>query len=49
MEAKLTAESRKFWQAGKRQKQTYAGDHFVTKVRDKEIVTDLKTKSLSGL
>lgn len=30
-------------------KEKYAGEQFVTKVRDKEIVTKLKTKSLSGL
>ncbi|MBU8905853.1 fused isobutyryl-CoA mutase/GTPase IcmF [Desertibacillus haloalkaliphilus] len=30
-------------------KEQYAGDTFVTKIRDKEIVTELTTESLSGL
>lgn len=30
-------------------KEKYAGDRFVTKIRDKEMVTELKMKSLSGL
>ncbi|WP_418301630.1 fused isobutyryl-CoA mutase/GTPase IcmF [Lysinibacillus fusiformis] len=44
----LTAESKRIldnWQA---LKEAYAGDEFVTKVRDKEIRTILKTISLSG-
>ncbi|CAM5608675.1 Fused isobutyryl-CoA mutase OS=Lysinibacillus sphaericus OX=1421 GN=icmF PE=3 SV=1 [Lysinibacillus sphaericus] len=44
----LTAESKRIldnWQA---LKQAYAGDEFVTKVRDKEIRTILTTTSLSG-
>lgn len=44
----LTAESKRIldnWQA---LKDAYAGDEFVTKVRDKEIRTILKTTSLSG-
>lgn len=44
----LTAESKRIldnWQA---LKEAYAGDEFVTKVRDKEIRTILKTTSLSG-
>ena len=46
--SELTNESKKIlanWQA---LKEAYAGDEFVTKVRDKEIRTILKTKSLSG-
>ncbi|TMW72139.1 fused isobutyryl-CoA mutase/GTPase IcmF [Alteribacter natronophilus] len=30
-------------------KEAYAKDEFVTKIRDKEIVTELKTRSLSGI
>ncbi|WP_336638133.1 fused isobutyryl-CoA mutase/GTPase IcmF [Lysinibacillus fusiformis] len=44
----LTAESKRIldnWQA---LKEAYAGDEFVTKIRDKEIRTILKTISLSG-
>ena len=44
----LTAESKRIldnWQA---LKEAYSGDEFVTKVRDKEIRTILKTTSLSG-
>ncbi|MEK4523237.1 fused isobutyryl-CoA mutase/GTPase IcmF [Psychrobacillus sp. FSL W7-1493] len=45
----LTAESKRIldnWQA---LKDAYAGDEFVTKIRDKEIRTILRTESLSGL
>ncbi|MGG2108657.1 fused isobutyryl-CoA mutase/GTPase IcmF [Lysinibacillus pakistanensis] len=44
----LTAESKRIldnWQA---LKEAYSGDEFITKVRDKEIRTILKTTSLSG-
>ena len=36
-------------QTGKQLKEAYAGDEFVTKIRDKEIRTALTTTSLSGL
>jgi isobutyryl-CoA mutase len=45
----LTAESKRIlanWQA---LKESYSGDELITKVRDKEIKTILKTESLSGL
>ncbi|PLR76825.1 methylmalonyl-CoA mutase [Bacillus sp. V3-13] len=46
---KLTAESTKILDGWEQLKQKYAADQFVTKIRDKEIVTELKTTSLSGL
>ncbi|WP_010677228.1 fused isobutyryl-CoA mutase/GTPase IcmF [Bacillus timonensis] len=48
-EAKLTDESKKILANWESLKDTYKGEKFVTKIRDKEIVTILKTKSLSGL
>ncbi|WP_449538094.1 fused isobutyryl-CoA mutase/GTPase IcmF [Ferdinandcohnia sp. Marseille-Q9671] len=48
-EAKLTAESKKILENWETLKETYKGEKFITKIRDKEIVTLLKTKSLSGL
>ncbi|PLS03903.1 fused isobutyryl-CoA mutase/GTPase IcmF [Neobacillus cucumis] len=48
-EALLTVESRKILAAWEQTKSTYAGEKFVTRIRDKEIITVLKTKSLSGL
>ncbi|MFP3360991.1 hypothetical protein R0K17_27150, partial [Planococcus sp. SIMBA_143] len=49
IENKLTAESKQILQKWDSLKETYSKDQFVTKIRDKEIVTELKTKSLSGL
>ena len=49
VEGKLTAESKQILQKWDDLKETYSKDQFVTKIRDKEIVTELKTKSLSGL
>lgn len=49
VEAKLTAETKKVLSAWEEKQKLYSSDHFVTKIRDKEIVTILKTKSLSGL
>ncbi|MBT2688665.1 methylmalonyl-CoA mutase family protein [Bacillus sp. ISL-47] len=49
VEDKLTAETKKILEGWDRLKEKYAGDQFVTKIRDKEIITVLKTKSLSGL
>ncbi|MBS4175394.1 fused isobutyryl-CoA mutase/GTPase IcmF [Bacillus sp. FJAT-49736] len=48
-EEKLTSESKKILSSWKEQKAKYAGDRFITKIRDKEIITELKTTSLSGL
>jgi isobutyryl-CoA mutase len=48
-EGKLTPESKKILESWEDLKAKYAADKFVTKIRDKEIVTELKTKSLSGL
>ncbi|WP_075618392.1 fused isobutyryl-CoA mutase/GTPase IcmF [Paenisporosarcina indica] len=45
----LTAESKRILDNWKALKEAYAGDEFVTKVRDKEIRTILRTESLSGL
>ncbi|NMD70033.1 methylmalonyl-CoA mutase family protein [Bacillus sp. DNRA2] len=47
-EAKLTRESKQILDTWEEKKAKYSADKFVTKVRDKEIVTILKTKSLSG-
>ena len=49
IEEKLTSESRKHLATWESVKEKYAQDQFVVKVRDKEIITELKTKSLSGL
>jgi isobutyryl-CoA mutase len=49
VENKLTAESKGILGKWENLKETYSKDQFVTKIRDKEIVTELKTKSLSGL
>ncbi|MBB2479119.1 methylmalonyl-CoA mutase family protein [Bacillus sp. APMAM] len=48
-EEKLTTESKKILKNWKELKEKYAGDQFITRIRDKEIVTELKTTSLSGL
>lgn len=48
-EAKLSDESKKILGNWESLKETYKGEKFITKIRDKEIVTILKTKSLSGL
>ena len=48
-EEKLTPESRKLLASWEDVKKKYAAKEFVTKVRDKEIVTPLTTKSLAGL
>ncbi|QXJ38560.1 Methylmalonyl-CoA mutase [Parageobacillus caldoxylosilyticus] len=48
-ENELTPESKRILASWEDLKAKYAGKQFVTKVRDKEIVTDLTTKSLSGL
>lgn len=45
----LTAESKRILDNWKALKDAYSGDEFVTKVRDKEIRTILRTESLSGL
>lgn len=48
-EEKLTTESKKILKNWQELKEKYAGDQFITRIRDKEIVTELKTTSLSGL
>lgn len=48
-EALLTAESRKILAGWRKLKEDYAGRKLVTKIRNKEIVTELTTTSLSGL
>ncbi|MFC0416587.1 fused isobutyryl-CoA mutase/GTPase IcmF [Cytobacillus solani] len=48
-EAKLTPETIKILDGWEDLTKKYTGEQFVTKIRDKEIVTILKTKSLSGL
>lgn len=48
-EAKLTPESKQILDNWEQTKTAYSGDQFVTRIRDKEIITVLKTKSLSGL
>ncbi|MBT2640716.1 methylmalonyl-CoA mutase family protein [Bacillus sp. ISL-41] len=49
VEKKLTPESKYILENWESLKGKYSADQFVTKIRDKEIVTELKTKSLSGL
>ncbi|MEW4328653.1 methylmalonyl-CoA mutase family protein [Rossellomorea marisflavi] len=49
VEKKLTEQSKEILEGWENLKETYSKDSFVTKVRDREIVTELKTKSLSGL
>ncbi|MCM3722596.1 fused isobutyryl-CoA mutase/GTPase IcmF [Solibacillus isronensis] len=45
----LTAESKRILKNWNELKEAYAGDELITKVRDKEIKTILRTESLSGL
>ncbi len=49
VEAKLTAETKKVLSSWEEKQKLYSSERFVTVIRDKEIVTILKTKSLSGL
>ncbi|MFY4775282.1 fused isobutyryl-CoA mutase/GTPase IcmF [Metabacillus sp. RGM 3146] len=48
-EEELTPESRGILRNWEEQKEMYRSDQFVTKVRDRELVTKLKSKTLSGL
>jgi isobutyryl-CoA mutase len=48
-ESKLTTESKKILRTWEERKQSYAGDQLITRIREKEIITVLNTKSLSGL
>jgi isobutyryl-CoA mutase len=48
-EEKLTPETKKILGGWEQMKADYKRDQFVTQVRDKEIITVLKTKSLSGI
>ncbi len=45
----LTAESKRILANWEQLKEAYAGDEFITKIRDKELRTALTTTSLSGL
>ena len=49
IESTLTIESKQILKNWAQLKEAYAGDELITKVRDKEIRTILKTTSLSGL
>lgn len=49
IESQLTPDTRNILENWKSLKEKYSGEQFVTKIRDKEIVTELRTKSLSGL
>ncbi|UII55773.1 methylmalonyl-CoA mutase family protein [Cytobacillus spongiae] len=49
VESQLTSQSKRILDQWGELKEKYAGDQFVTKIRDKEMITILKTKSLSGL
>lgn len=49
VEEKLTPQSKKILANWENLKEKYSADQYITKIRDKEIVTELKTKSLSGL
>jgi methylmalonyl-CoA mutase len=48
-ESKLTLESKKILDSWEKTKESYASEQLITRVRDREIITILKTKSLSGL
>ncbi|MFJ7977782.1 fused isobutyryl-CoA mutase/GTPase IcmF [Peribacillus sp. NPDC096379] len=48
-EEKLTEESKKILTEWDGLKEKYSGDKLTTKIRDKEIVTELRQRSLSGL
>ncbi|OCA88819.1 fused isobutyryl-CoA mutase/GTPase IcmF [Pseudobacillus wudalianchiensis] len=49
IEEQLTTESKKILAGWKELREQYAASEYVTKIRDKEIVTELTTTSLSGL
>jgi isobutyryl-CoA mutase len=49
VEKKLTSETKKVLSTWEEKQKLYSSDRFVTRIRDKDIVTILKTKSLSGL
>jgi isobutyryl-CoA mutase len=49
VEEKLTSETKNVLSTWEEKQKLYSSDRFVTRIRDKEIVTILKTKSLSGL
>ncbi|MCM3764062.1 fused isobutyryl-CoA mutase/GTPase IcmF [Neobacillus niacini] len=48
-EEKLTPESKRILDNWEKTREAYSGDQFITRIRDKEIITILKTTSLSGL
>lgn len=45
----LTPESKQVLESWEKKKEVYAGEKYVTKIRNREIVTELTVKSLSGL
>ncbi|TVP85592.1 MAG: methylmalonyl-CoA mutase [Alkalicoccus sp.] len=49
LEAELLPDVKKTLDTWEATKEAYAQDTFITKVRDKEIVTEMKTRSLSGI
>ncbi|RDI41997.1 fused isobutyryl-CoA mutase/GTPase IcmF [Falsibacillus pallidus] len=49
VEEKLSPQSKKVLSGWSELREKYSGTQFVTKIRDKEIVTELTVKSLSGL
>ncbi|MRX71102.1 methylmalonyl-CoA mutase [Bacillus lacus] len=49
LEEQLSRESRQILASWQQTKEKYAGEQFVTKIRDKELVTKLRTVSLSGI
>ncbi|RSK57526.1 fused isobutyryl-CoA mutase/GTPase IcmF [Bacillus canaveralius] len=49
VKSKLTVESAKILDGWEQLKQKYAAHQFITKIRDKEIITELTTTSLAGL
>jgi methylmalonyl-CoA mutase len=48
-EKQLTPQSKEILDSWEKKKAAYAGEKFVVKIRDREIVTELTTKSLAGL
>lgn len=49
LEKQLSPESKRIIDGWEDLKEKYSGEKYVTKIRDREIVTELTTKSLSGL
>ncbi|HJV17066.1 MAG TPA: fused isobutyryl-CoA mutase/GTPase IcmF [Bacillales bacterium] len=47
--SQLTLETKQILETWEKTKESYSGDQFITRIRNKEIITILNTKSLSGL